>query len=352
MPKLKNTLFSVLDKVRLTQLNMTGLQNFAAILTFHHVSPGRFGKIISHLSKHYNVLPLSGLLDLVFLNKPVPSGMLSRPGRPFLAITFDDGYKNTFEQAYPVLKKHNLHATVFLITDLINSDSFLPAWWDVIEAAFILSRSSPEWRGLLRDEASRAGIKPVVSNHVEFSDMLKTLPPEKRAEIVDNLRNRLESSGIPSHIERNFRFASWSDVSRCSDVFDYGSHTSSHPLLDQLPFREQLRQLKLSSETIKKKTGMKPEILCYPNGNFNSDTIRAAKTAGYRYAVTTRIGWLPLAPTSRRKNAKPNPLAVPRISINPADSLAVAKAKINGVFYKLKKLSKKPEKDDKSHGVD
>jgi len=51
--------------------------------------------------------------------------------RPFIALTFDDGYRDNYEVAYPILKKFDVPFAIFLTTGLI--DRTLPMWWHVLE---------------------------------------------------------------------------------------------------------------------------------------------------------------------------------------------------------------------------
>ena len=74
-------------------------------------------------SHHYNVLPLDSLAVLIKERKKIPPKTI--------AITFDDGYKDNYIYAFPILKKYNLPATIFIITDLINRADKLS--WDEIK---------------------------------------------------------------------------------------------------------------------------------------------------------------------------------------------------------------------------
>lgn len=51
---------------------------------------------------------------------------LSRHGK-YIAITFDDGYEDNYTQAFPLLKKYNTKATIFVITSLIGKEGYLTA---------------------------------------------------------------------------------------------------------------------------------------------------------------------------------------------------------------------------------
>ena len=51
------------------------------------------------------------------------------PDRPVL-ITFDDGYVDNYEDAYPILKKYHMRGTIFLIINLVGTPGYLT--WDQV----------------------------------------------------------------------------------------------------------------------------------------------------------------------------------------------------------------------------
>ncbi len=104
----------------LTELIKEG--NHPAILMYHSiggpgskqypldVSPGSFEKQMRFLSRHhYNVIPLHDLVTLLKEGKKTPSKTV--------VITFDDAYENNYTEAYPILKKYNLPATIFVVVN-------------------------------------------------------------------------------------------------------------------------------------------------------------------------------------------------------------------------------------------
>jgi peptidoglycan/xylan/chitin deacetylase (PgdA/CDA1 family) len=113
-----------------TGLHAVRLQHAAAIVAFHRVhdapdsrglsiSAAMFERYCEFFSRHFTVIPLRSLVE-----------RLER-GLPFnrhLAITFDDGYRDNFETAAPVLEKWSLPATFFLVSQWVGSE--VVPWWD------------------------------------------------------------------------------------------------------------------------------------------------------------------------------------------------------------------------------
>lgn len=80
--------------------------------------PEGFSRQMDFLYRHrYNVISLEDMVNLIKTKRKMPPRTVT--------ITFDDGYKNNFECAYPILKKYNFPATVFVITNLIGKEGYL-----------------------------------------------------------------------------------------------------------------------------------------------------------------------------------------------------------------------------------
>lgn len=80
------------------------------------VSSKVFREQMKYLKKYADVIGIRQLLPHYAEHKPIPSSR-----RPMVVVTIDDGYRDTFVNAYPVLKEFNLQATVFLATDFIGT---------------------------------------------------------------------------------------------------------------------------------------------------------------------------------------------------------------------------------------
>lgn len=82
------------------------------------VTPQDFEAQMRYLKSHgVKVITLEELIDLIKANKRLP--------RKTVAITFDDGYENNYTYAYPILKKNNFPATIFVIVDSIGKNGYM-----------------------------------------------------------------------------------------------------------------------------------------------------------------------------------------------------------------------------------
>jgi peptidoglycan/xylan/chitin deacetylase (PgdA/CDA1 family) len=94
------------------------------------VTPENFAKQMEHIKKHdYEVISLDELVTAIRNKKPLK--------RNKVVITFDDGYKDNFEYAYPVLKRFGFPATIFIITDFIGKGKIgvgkqFASWEDIV----------------------------------------------------------------------------------------------------------------------------------------------------------------------------------------------------------------------------
>ncbi len=255
--------------------NLFRLSNFnVRILAYHTVNPKYFESQIKHLVENYNVIPLE---------------KVTSNNKNSVVITFDDGYKNNLEFAYPILKKYGAPATIFIVYDFIDKNIF--AWWDRMEHSGI---HSGMWE-----------IKKLNPNDVE--------------------KKVIKFTGIKPNSKKpsKYDFMKWAEVKEIMDVFEIGSHTLTHPILTNIPLKEAKIEIVESKKKIEEKIGKKIRSFAYPNGNYNESLIKLAEEAGYDFSVIYERG---------NVTKKSNPFKLYRRGINVNDNLEVFAAKVAGFF--------------------
>lgn len=287
----------VASKLRLTPL----LERFAsrpglAVLVYHRIkspegfaydkavieaTPQDFDDQMSMLRRHHDVADPDELFDLVDNPHKLKSFRVG--------ITFDDGYLDNYEVAFPILKSHGLRATFFLPTHYVGSHH-LP-WWD--QVAFLVRRT--EKSELVLDYPTRLVVK------VDRSDLepaivavLRAYTRAENVELAPYLAAVEKACGmsLPGEAEER-QFLTWDEAVEMQRAgMAIGSHTHSHNILATLPDQEQEKECRDSRAMLRDRS-LAAESLAYPVGkptSFSRDTMRCAKDAGYRCAFTNYGG--------------------------------------------------------------
>ena len=139
------------------------------------VSPGTFERQMRYLKNHkYNVVSLKEVAYLLTHNVKIPSKTI--------AITFDDGYRDNFQYAFPVLKKYNLPATIFIILNEVGRSQQDRLSWEEI----IIMRDS----GLITFGSHALGPEPLIN--IKSADELKRQIFESKRLLEDKLKEKVD----------------------------------------------------------------------------------------------------------------------------------------------------------------
>jgi peptidoglycan/xylan/chitin deacetylase (PgdA/CDA1 family) len=236
---------------------------------FEPVEPAVFEQQMQFLKDSYNVVELQ---ELVARSQ---QGQL--PERA-VAITFDDGYRDNYEYAFPILKKYGLPATIFVATAAINNAKTL--WHDRIFDAFRFATKRPEATEEMTSQLSRA------------IDRARQLWGNALWEFVEKLEAALE----PDFTNRpSGSMLTWEQIRAMhGSGVQFGSHTVNHPILSRLPKDEIELEVRQSQAELSSELGTTITSFAYPNGrvsDYNDEVKSALKRCGYTCAVTARPGF-------------------------------------------------------------
>jgi peptidoglycan/xylan/chitin deacetylase (PgdA/CDA1 family) len=205
------------------------------------------------------------------------------------AITFDDGWHDNFTNAFPVLNKFQLPATVFLASGFIGTDRL---FWPEELTYYLRQRGC--WGSGSQNQVSDRFLSELGGNDSEetFLDnavlALKAWSPNDRKEILNHLRTACTASP-PVRLLMNWEEAR---EMQASGLISFGAHTANHVILDQVSQRKAEEEIRCSLQVLESRLGVRPEFFAYPNGNFNKGLQSILKRNGFKGAVTTRKGWV------------------------------------------------------------
>ena len=277
-----------------------GDRRTAVITRFHSVSDGRSGNYlyvepavsvppraferqIAFLAQRYRCLSMDDLLEALESGRALP--------RNAVVVTFDDGYRDNYEVAYPVLRRYGVPAIFYLATGCI--DGGAPLWPSEVRY-LVYSAEGPRLRDALsgreHDISSRSKREEVIR---ELKRQLVGLPRKEREDALRGLR--AGSKADPAFLKG--RMLTWKEVKEMRrGGMHFGAHTVSHPLLPKMPLEEAREEVVASKAELEAHLKAPVYHFSYPNPgdgvHANAAVKRLVMESGYLTAVTSRPGYV------------------------------------------------------------
>jgi peptidoglycan/xylan/chitin deacetylase (PgdA/CDA1 family) len=289
-----------------------------AILTLHHVRPPRPDRFqpnrLLEVSPGFLTRVIKALrrsdLDLVSLDEMHRRMVEGDFSRRFACLTFDDGYRDTLQWAYPILKEAGVPFAIYIPTSF--PDRLGELWWLVLEA--VIARN--DRIGLVIGGRDRKfDCRTVAEKRALFDELywwLRSRPME--AELREAVRNLAAFYHVDIAAFCSELCMSWRELAELATdpLVTIGAHTVTHPTLAKLTKDNARSEMDLSRSVIEAALAVRPQHLSYPFGDRTSAGAREFEIAaelGFKTAVTTRPGVL--FPEHARRL-----MALPRISLN------------------------------------
>lgn len=277
-------------------------KDLVTIFAYHCLFPHQDGNRLAHVDRkqitleefeeHLKIITRYG--SPVSLQEAVTKKTL--PPHP-VVVTFDDGYKNNYLYAFPLLKKYNVPATIFVTTGFIDRTTYI--WPDRLE--YIIDNAPSEnvefyWEGDTLQLEMKSQTEKIKSIRL-IKSYLKDLSESQKLFFIDTLQNQLGVEYDWSKIPEDLQPLTWEDmrVMRESGLISIGSHTVTHPILSHCSVDQQRQELGESQQRITEKLGVECNLFAYPNGrktDYNLETIRLLKELNYLAAVTVIHGYV------------------------------------------------------------
>jgi peptidoglycan/xylan/chitin deacetylase (PgdA/CDA1 family) len=252
------------------------------------VTPESFSLHLEILNKRFTFVRLSEWI------KKKNNG--SRLPAMACAITFDDGWADNYEFAYPLLQENSIPATIFLVSELVGTSH---RFWPERLARLIVSISSEPKKyqshpvlpwimelsktDRIQDiDQTNEGISQIISRAKEMND-------EDIHARLDSIEHELGFNSFDSKPS----LLNWNQLSEMtnSGLIDAGSHTCRHIRLNADTSDAVLQQeIITSKKQIERHTGHTVTSFCFPNGDYSPQALAMAREH-YACAVTTCPGW-------------------------------------------------------------
>jgi peptidoglycan/xylan/chitin deacetylase (PgdA/CDA1 family) len=276
-----------------------------------HVTPGpwsitqdQFDDQVRLLTRHFDVIAPSDLLDGPDLRR-----------QRLVAVTFDDGYRDNYTLALPVLRSRGVRAGFFIATGFIDRPH--PAWWDeiawMVRSSTRLGLPAGPWLarplGLVDDMERQAAVGAL-------SDIYKHLPADQTESFMESI-GEATGSGRRESAAAQDDWMTW-DMLRALRAagMDVGGHTVNHPVLARLTEGQQQAEVEQCRSRLEAELGVHMRLFAYPVGrrdSFDTRTRACLARAGVALAFSLHGGYIRGEPW--------DPYDIPRASVG-ADAAA------------------------------
>jgi peptidoglycan/xylan/chitin deacetylase (PgdA/CDA1 family) len=295
---------------------------------FHRVNPERdilwdpmdvklFDQCIAYIKRKYTIITIEDLSETLLDKK-------------YATISFDDGYKDNIIYALPILEKHDVKASFYVVTDCI--DKNIPTWTYILDYLFLkTNRTSIDLNfDFINSEVQSVNFehaKQKISYAKKLKPELKNLTHEQRNLVLAKISETFDDVELPAMM------MNWDDLKTLSSQGHHiGSHTVSHSMLGTMNNDAEIRyELETSAKRIKEKLGFFPKTISYPVGSYNQTTIKISKEVGYSTGLAVKQDiYLP---------KRDDIFEIPRIELY-NESWFKTSLRINHTLEKIKKLIK------------
>lgn len=240
--------------------------------------PALFEQHLAFLQKHFEIVALDDAYELLRAAKK----KIKHP----VVLTFDDGYVDNFKLLYPMLKKREVPATIFLSTGNIESGELL--WWDrIVCLVFNAKVSELDLRefGLkrfsLKDEVAKSNACE------ELIAAVKRKQAREREQIIARMAAYLKCQ---ANADDQDRLMTWEEIQSMNNgLVTFGAHGMTHTILTNLDPEAMRWEVQESQRMMQERLGKAPEFYAYPNGrmaDYNAQVMEILRNCGFKAALT------------------------------------------------------------------
>lgn len=272
------------------------------------IPPEVFEQQLRYLQKHYRILELDDAI------RGMRKGTLPRRS---LAVTFDDGYRNFYDHAFPILQELGVPATIFLTTDFVFKKK--PLWVDRLEYA--IGRREGEYAQKIALDA-------------RLREELKRLPDVEKEKRLQKIERSSGTTFFNFEMDRGaYAPLTEGEVRELREAgISIGAHTMTHPILSRISKKRAREEIQGSLDALLTVCATISASFAYPNGqrgDWNKDTERIVKECGFGSALTTIEGF---------NDRNTHPYQLRRIAMDATDEETFA-ATASGMRLFLRKIT-------------
>ncbi len=250
---------------------------------FLGVDPRRFREEMRWLARYCRLISVDELPDAA----KTPS----RHRRSVL-VTFDDGFRDYHDHAYPILEELRIPAVVFVATAFLDHGGAI--WTDAVQFALATTRErriAPPWNRAIVHELDSPEARERAAQACKT--FLKGIPDVERRSAVSALLGELGVDQAAIEATYGRQMLTWDEVRATREFTTYGGHSHTHPILSQLDDDGIEYEIATCQRRLTEELGAPARHFAYPNGrsvDFDARVQAALRRHGFEAAFSTNDG--------------------------------------------------------------
>jgi peptidoglycan/xylan/chitin deacetylase (PgdA/CDA1 family) len=282
--------------------NLTGTSRVPTVVSYHRVvedleessrssissmliSTRMFEQHLDWIGRHYEFVSLDEIGSRLEAGRNFP--------KPTAAIAFDDGYGDVYHNAFPLLVKKGIPATVFVVTGLVGTQELQlhDKLYLLLKSAFLSARrTSRQIVEHLRNEGITApGMEAIGRMDAKAFPVMSALIDDMPQALANRMIQVLEARfALGEGRHEGLHSLSWEMLREMRSAgVTIGSHTRTHALLTNESREKVIEETTRSRQDLEDQLGVKAQQFAYPDGRHNADATAAVAAAGYRFGYGT-----------------------------------------------------------------
>lgn len=287
MQALKNALKATLASPPAWRCTAPLRKPCALVLAYHrigrpgdelnHVDVEQFGRQMRWIKRHCRPIAPEALNEAAD----------PRDRRPRVLITFDDGYRDYYELAYPILHDLRIPAVNFISTDYVDTGRMF--WWDIVDIAGRRSARKQvtlPWAPGRTWEVGDASRLTLVRT---CKDVIASAPDADRDRLVADVCAMFDVD--PATLDTGRQVMTWDQIRASTELTHYGGHTHTHVRVSRVDADLLEREIRICRDRIRTETCVAPTLFAYPIGDSSEAALRVLPRFGFDTAFTMHNGY-------------------------------------------------------------
>jgi O-antigen/teichoic acid export membrane protein/peptidoglycan/xylan/chitin deacetylase (PgdA/CDA1 family) len=257
------------------------------VLTYHRVGTSESGfKTVPADAFRSHMRWLRDRCTIIHPDQLIDSARTSDRRKPSVLVTFDDGYCDFHDVAYPIMRELAIPSVNFISTHYTDTGDLF--WWDIIDLA--VSASTRPQLTLPWDSAVSIPLTAEGRRRARL-DARRWIKSRPHSELETTMQSLMDALGVRrSDLVCGRQVMTWDQIRATQEFTVFGAHTHTHPLLTRVGTDQLDYEVRTSRDRLRAELGQTPTMFAYPSGAYSDEAKEIVRRHGFVVAFAANSG--------------------------------------------------------------